>query len=185
MKLALFLLSSFPLLAQTTNITVTFSLPTPVVADAITSAKSLTYVSFGSGPTVASTLMSAMGTSDTSFTITSATGYTATDVFANAGASLLIDNEIITCTSLIGTQYSGCSRAQLTTTQAAHSAGASVYQLRYATTASLLKHFLTLGIQQLETSLGCAATYLATNCNAAATANAAITTSTQEGTILK
>jgi len=46
----------------------------------------------------------------------------------SAPASLQLDAEILTCTTLVSTVYSGCTRAQQGTSAAAHTTGAVVYQ---------------------------------------------------------
>lgn len=155
-KTLLILILSLPLVAQTTVVSATWSEPNAVVTDLLTWARLQV-----SNPSPAATLVGSIGTTDTTFTISSATGYTATDLFANAGATLVIESEEITCTTLTGAVYSGCSRHQQLTTAATHSAGVSVTQMKYATGNSQTKALLAPGTAQALASLGAASTYIA------------------------
>lgn len=177
MKKFLFLLA-LPIAAQTV-IDVPFTLPNAAVADALVWTR--TQVT-NSSPSA--TLTGALTAGATTFTISSATGYSATDLFANAGATLLIDSEEITCATLTGAVYSGCSRAQQGTTAATHALGATVQQLKYATNSSLLKALLLPGLIQAIQSLP-SSNYLGTLTTAQTTAQVNLINAIAPGTIVK
>lgn len=178
MKKLLFFIA-IPLIGQTTVVTVPFTLPNAVIADILIWTRTQT-----SSPTSPATLTADITSGATSFTISSATGYTNTDVFTNAGATLLIDNEEITCTIFTVATYSGCTRAQQSTTAAAHLTGATVQQLKYATNSSLLKALLIPGIQAALQNLA-SSTYLTTLKNAIAADQTALNNALNAGTVVK
>ena len=153
MKTLLLSLISAALFAQTV-VTVPFTLPNAAIADALTWNR-------GQVGATQATLTAGINAAVTTFTLSDATGYTATDIFLNAGATLLVDSEEITCTSLVGAVYSGCTRAQQSTVAAIHATGASVRQMKYATNSSLLKALLLPGLVSAIQSLGPASTHLA------------------------
>lgn len=180
MKTLLFLLA-LPLVAQTTVVTVPFTLPNPVVVDALAWGRT----QLVQAPVIA-TLTGPMLATDAMFTISATSGYSATDTFANAGGTLLIDNEEILCTAFNSTGiYSGCTHAQQGTSAAAHSAGAVVRQLMYATNSSLLKALLLPGLLQAIQSLGASSTYLGSLETAQATALANLNAALNAGTLVK
>lgn len=180
MKFVLSALFSLGLMAQSTPVTVTFSLPNAVLADVLTWTKTQT-----SNPSPAATLSGAINAAVAIFTISSAAGYTATDTFSNAGATLLIDSEEILCTTLTGAVYSGCTRAQQQTVAASHSAGATVSQLKYATNASLLKALLIPGVIGALGQLNGAGSYLGTLISTKNAGQAALDAAQGANTIVK
>lgn len=178
----LYLLSLTSLSFAQTVITVPFQLPNSAIVDALTWTRTQV-----SSPSPAATLTADITSGATTFAISSATGYTATDTFLNAGATLLIDSEEITCTTFnSGTAtYSGCTRGQQTTVAAAHSSGAPVQQLKYATNSSLLKALVIPGLQAAINSLGTASVYRGSLITAVSTAQTNLTNADSAGTLVK
>lgn len=179
MKAFLLLLTSVSLLAQNTNVTVTFAIPNAVLADVLTWTRGQI-----TSPISPATLTSALTIGSATFTLSSGTGYTATDTFSNAGATLLIDSEEITCATFVSPTYSGCTRGVQATTAATHLLGATVQQLKYATNASLLKALLTPGVIAAIQSLS-PSTYIATLQTNLTTAQAALNTALATGTAVQ
>lgn len=164
MRYLISLIFSVATFAQTTNVTVTVTFPNAAIADVLTWNRTQL-----ADPAPVGALTGSLTSGATTFTLSSATGY-------SSGQTVLIDSEEITCTTLTGTVYSGCTRGVQTTTAAAHSAGALAHIMKYGNNSALVKALLMPGVQTVLRQLGVNSTYISALQSSVASSQTALDT---------
>jgi hypothetical protein len=175
--LSLFLLGLAGCFAQTTNLTVTFTLNNATIADAYLWNHGIpgTPTSCQCNPAFSLTLTSAITAAQTSITVAgSTTGMAATGV-------LVIDAEAMPYSAVSGQTITVARTAAQQTATAVHAAAATVGVELYPTPGNLIGAILTMGVQQVAGQLGALSNLYGpsiTAKNAAAAALAAVSIGT-------